>query len=366
METIFTAIVATGSFWIPLILGLVFLLIPAKDIDLLKYYYRSKYLMSLAYISFGIFSLLVLITNPDFLFNNTIRSYAPLIAIVQIIIFSYVNITLIKPSYLSLRKLLRPLVPSLLLSGLYIFSFIHKPFGLFHEIMYYILFAFFAFLIFYYSFEFSKYYRMYQLQLDNFYSELSSNHLHWVLKSQVIVVVTGIMVFFAGFIPTSFMGAFLAVMILFFSYYAFRYIQYGITFSEVEAILDEKETKESSRHAETSQNQLSKAISEWENHKKFTAKSLTVENVAASLSTNRTYLSNYINTQKKKTFNEWINGLRIDEAKNLMINEPGIPILEVCELVGFTDKSNFGRHFSKITGYSPAVWRREQLNNKKI
>ena len=357
---------ASGSFWIPLMFGLVFLILPMPDNAMLRYYYKTKYLMSFAYLLFAVVSLYFLVTIPELQFNITIRVSTPSVAILQIIIFTYINVTLINPSFLRLRKLLRPLIPAFMLCLVYFFAFKYHPEGILFHVMYYLLLGYFAVLLVIYSIMFYRHYKLYQLQMDNYYSEVSSNHLLWVANSQIIVILTGIVAFFAGFMPSDYMEYFLAAMILFFVYYAIRYIQYGNTFSAVEAILDvnlEKEFKNKS--VNTSNSQLDEAISKWETEKKYLARNLTVENVANSLCTNRTYLSNFINTQKKKTFNEWINGLRINEAKELLLNNPDMPILEVCELVGFTDKSNFGRHFSKITGYSPVAWRREHSNGYK-
>lgn len=364
MEAVISIVITTGSFWIPFILGLMFLLFPLPDTPILRYYYKSKYLLSIAYLFFSALSLYVLIASPGFQINDTIRIYSPMIAIIQIIVFSYVNITLIKPEFLKLRRILRPVVPAAFLIAVYIFAFLHNRSSLFYQISYYTLFGFFAVLLVYYSVQFSKYYRQFRLQLDNYYSEVTSNHLRWVLHSQIIIVTSGVVTFFAAFIPASYMGLFLAVMILFFFYYAIRYILYGITFPSIEAIIDEKAAKETDveKAENTSYSQLEEAIHRWENEKKFTGQSLTVENVATSLSTNRTYLSNYINTNKKKTFNEWINSLRVSEAKELMSKNPDIPIYEVSERVGFTDKSNFGRHFTRLTGNTPAAWRKEYSN----
>jgi AraC-like DNA-binding protein len=47
------------------------------------------------------------------------------------------------------------------------------------------------------------------------------------------------------------------------------------------------------------------------------------------------------------TFREWINQLRIEEAKNLLRQYPDKTINEIAQLTGFSDKSNFIRLFRK-------------------
>ena len=46
MEAVISIVITTGSFWIPFILGLMFLLFPLPDTPILRYYYKSKYLLS--------------------------------------------------------------------------------------------------------------------------------------------------------------------------------------------------------------------------------------------------------------------------------------------------------------------------------
>ena len=82
---------ASGSFWIPLMFGLVFLILPMPDIAMLRYYYKTKYLMSFAYLLFAVVSLYFLVTIPELQFNKTIRVSTPSVAILQIIIFTYIN-----------------------------------------------------------------------------------------------------------------------------------------------------------------------------------------------------------------------------------------------------------------------------------
>ena len=369
METVTSIILATGSFWISLILGLMFLLFPMPTITILRNYYKTKYLMGFAYISISVLSLYVLISNPDFIntelqLNETIRAYSPMIAIVQIIIFSYVNIVLIKPKFLKIKKTLYPLIPTIILIPVYIYALLQNRLSVLTEIMYYSLIGFFALMLIYYIVLFFRYYHQFRLKLNNYYSEVSSNHLQWVLQSQIIILASGFVAFFAGFLPAQYMGHFLTVMNLFFFYYAIRYLRYGNKFSIIEAILDEKAAKDINidKPDISSQSQLEDSIIQWENNKRYTEQNLTIDNVATSLRTNRTYLSNHINSNKNKTFNEWINGLRINEAKKLLQKTPEIPICEISERVGFTDKSNFGRNFNRLTGNTPAAWRKENSN----
>ena len=104
---------------------------------------------------------------------------------------------------------------------------------------------------------------------------------------------------------------------------------------------------------------LNEALEKWTAKGGYHENGITVEKVANQLLTNRTYLSNFINTQFKCTFRDWINNLRIEESKNLLIEEANLSIEQVAHKVGFASDSHFGRVFSAHEGSSPAKWRKE-------
>jgi transcriptional regulator GlxA family with amidase domain len=54
----------------------------------------------------------------------------------------------------------------------------------------------------------------------------------------------------------------------------------------------------------------------------------------------------------------WINTLRIEEAKTLMHQNPGMTIGEIALRTGIPDKSNFTRSFAKQTNLSPQAGRK--------
>lgn len=90
---------------------------------------------------------------------------------------------------------------------------------------------------------------------------------------------------------------------------------------------------------------------------------LTLQKLATLLGTNRQYLSNYINREKQKTFYEYINEFRLEEAKSLLdgydVKHP-YSMEEISSLAGFNSYSTFLRSFVKKYGISPSKY----LKNK--
>lgn len=75
---------------------------------------------------------------------------------------------------------------------------------------------------------------------------------------------------------------------------------------------------------------------------------------------------NYMCRKFKNTFHinmiSYLNQIRIDHAKELLEN-PGIKIKDVANLVGFEDEKYFSRQFHKTTGMSPNEYR-SQMNKE--
>lgn len=86
---------------------------------------------------------------------------------------------------------------------------------------------------------------------------------------------------------------------------------------------------------------------------------LTLSELATQFCTNRTYLSEYINTVYRKNFRDWITDLRIESAKRLMLNNPGMKVQDVSDQAGFLSLSHFSRIFREKEGCTPAKWRND-------
>ena len=86
---------------------------------------------------------------------------------------------------------------------------------------------------------------------------------------------------------------------------------------------------------------------------------LTLQEVCSTIGTNRTYLSDYLNKVLKTTFYEYINGLRIARACEIidaMTPENKQSMLEVSEVSGFNSISTFNRSFAKVMGQTPSQY----------
>lgn len=93
---------------------------------------------------------------------------------------------------------------------------------------------------------------------------------------------------------------------------------------------------------------------------------LSIDTLAAELCSNRTYISRAINGHAGKTFNEYVNMYRIDEATDILSNpEDDVLLKNLYENVGFNSATTFFRVFKAEVGCTPSQYR-EQIMRKTV
>lgn len=107
---------------------------------------------------------------------------------------------------------------------------------------------------------------------------------------------------------------------------------------------------------EKSINIILEHLDAFEKGKKYVDKNMSIVYMANKFGTNVTYLSHVLNNIKKKSFNDYINELRIDHiieyAKNNADKEPTIK--ELTEVGGFTNPRKFRQVLKSKTGMLPS------------
>lgn len=89
------------------------------------------------------------------------------------------------------------------------------------------------------------------------------------------------------------------------------------------------------------------------------AKNLSIAEIAASVYLSQTYVSLLFKQETGETIYEYLMKVRIEKAKELL-RDPRIKLYEVCEQVGYTDPSHFGKLFKKMTGLTLSAYRDQQ------
>ena len=93
--------------------------------------------------------------------------------------------------------------------------------------------------------------------------------------------------------------------------------------------------------------------------KNFLDANLSLDSVAENLLINKSYLSRIINMELEKGFSDYVNELRVEEAKRYMSNPEfkNYTLLSIGLEAGFNSKSAFNSAFKKYTGMTPSQFR---------
>ncbi|HBS06788.1 MAG TPA: hypothetical protein DEA96_17595 [Leptospiraceae bacterium] len=94
--------------------------------------------------------------------------------------------------------------------------------------------------------------------------------------------------------------------------------------------------------------------------KLFLDPDLRLSDLAQELEVSSHQLSRILNENFSQNFNAFLNSYRIAEAKQQLINEPEKTIISIAFDVGFNTKSAFNDQFSRITGITPARFRKSE------
>lgn len=83
---------------------------------------------------------------------------------------------------------------------------------------------------------------------------------------------------------------------------------------------------------------------------------LTLEETASNVFLSPAYFSRIFKEETGDNFNLYVNRVRIEAAKKLLLNEK-IPLVDISTMVGFEGQSYFSKVFKKMTGVTPGRFR---------
>lgn len=92
--------------------------------------------------------------------------------------------------------------------------------------------------------------------------------------------------------------------------------------------------------------------------KLYLTKNLNINDVVRKIGSNRTYVSNYINSTYHCSFSDYINQLRIEYAKELLLSsDADTKMSTIADASGYSSESSFYRNFQKIAGMTPSEFK---------
>jgi len=200
--------------------------------------------------------------------------------------------------------------------------------------------------------------RQYKIEINDYFSDTYRLYLPWVRYCYLAALTVGISALISCFIQSeNVVLIFNIVCTVFYFVFGICYIQYPQTFKFIEPAIyipHSNPTEVSKINKHLVWNELKEVIVQ---EKYYLRPEVNIEDMAHHLKIGRTTLSKFINSEEKMNFNGWVNSLRIEEAKQLLLTFPDYTLIEISEMVGYSESSNFSRQFKLITKESPSVWR---------
>jgi len=88
------------------------------------------------------------------------------------------------------------------------------------------------------------------------------------------------------------------------------------------------------------------------------ANDISLSEMADTLHLNYSYLSSYFKQRTRENLTSYINRVRTDKAKELLLDHR-LSVSEISRLTGFSDHNYFSKVFKKMTGMTPVEYRNQ-------
>lgn len=220
--------------------------------------------------------------------------------------------------------------------------------------------------------------------LEDYYDEEQNYRLHWAKTSFYSSLAVGMFALVPPFTSMIFYDIFTVSYILFYLMFTIRFNSYISQLKYyLPAILsrerDLQQDRESSIMVCSDNGLLDRQMSDiesdcdermdalavslqgWVDNEMYLCADKSIEEVAAELNTDISFLRWYFRTKMDKDFRTYRVELRIEYAKRILSENPGISLNAISLKAGFNTKANFYTYFKKYVGMSPA----EYLSNLK-
>jgi len=360
---------------VSVVLSICFIGFPKPAHKEMKNYRISLRVLSAAYFAMGVLTALVLIFNLNDNSKEAISFISIVVCSSQALLFSFTLISLLNPVFINLKYIMVQLLPLMLAMMVYFVSFfiwgdpvINSIDAFMSNIQHPSVLArltmllLYLFQLCYYSQKFLKEERRYRQQLNNYFADAYHLRLRWVRYAFISALVIGVLALVANFFPYRMTDIILTnIFMPFYLFFAIAYLRYPDIYRVVEPVFvpiaGANEIVADSVANRSWSNFKQSVIDE----KYYLRERVNIEEMAHWLGIGRTTLSQHINTSEGMNFNVWINHLRIEEAKQIMKKHPELTILQISEMVGYSEQANFSRQFKIHAGSSPSLWRQKQI-----
>ncbi len=194
---------------------------------------------------------------------------------------------------------------------------------------------------------------------DNF-STLDNIDVQWIIRYCIMLAIIGINYVYLCFAQAHTRGFTQQWFVILMLVYSTEQILYR---KDPWQRLEKNPTSHSDSDLISSKSAVLKLEAWLEQEKPYLNPDFQLSDLRQVLPLNRTYLSQFINAEYGCSFYQWVNGLRIREAKRLMTEQPELKVQDIAERCGFSSAGVFSRVFIRETGIAPSKWGQKSNNS---
>jgi AraC-like DNA-binding protein len=207
----------------------------------------------------------------------------------------------------------------------------------------------------------------YRSIIKNKFSSLNKINLDWlrfIIHSfttiTIIAMIHNVVPVLGNFV---FLYATLILLLIFTFFFINRVLVKALNQPEIFAGIELKEAKEKYTGSNLSAAEIEEyhiaLLSLLERDKLYLNADLTMQDLSEKMQLPTKVISQVINQESGKSFFDFINTYRCEEAKKLInSSDPRVTILEILYEAGFNSKSSFNKEFKKLTGSTPSEYRK--------
>lgn len=220
-----------------------------------------------------------------------------------------------------------------------------------------------------FAFTFFREYRRCKERLDNYFTEDMQRFIKWTSRSVGMCLVSWCMAIVSMYADIYFNWLLQIYVVSLHIYIVVSFINYAERYADVALADQGSAVAETAADGsadvdvdEAERDTVERKIDRWLADRKYLTEQLTIDDLAKAIGTNKSYLSYHINERYGVSFSSWIAGMRIDEAKRMMRENPDRKLESIAFSTGFSSASYFSKVFSMHEGISPTRWRSEALS----
>ena len=229
--------------------------------------------------------------------------------------------------------------------------------------------------------KFRRTYRKSVAQLEMYYDEEEDHKIRWIRFCYTIMMLTQMFILVYMLLPRGMMKVYTLFYSLFLLYFTANFISFlgshkllldafahrTLSGQDIVNMINERKDKKGTKQKPKGFNdmefkRIEKSLEVWVQEKRYREYDKSREEIARELHTTKEQLHLYFVTVMKMDFRTWRTGLRIEDAKKLLLEDKYTSINIIGEMAGFSDRANFYRQFVKMVGCSPKEWRESNGN----